>query len=160
MTKRQTPQWVSADAAARLLRTGVRQVQRRAEQGMILKRTLARKPHERKAHVEYRLEDIEAIKAGSPNYHGVVETAKPARQDVALEIPTKPLALPAAPFDGLPAWLLPPAPLKPWLKLKEAAAYSGLPARFLRERVKRLNVGTERSPRWRYHRDSLDSREF
>jgi excisionase family DNA binding protein len=55
-----------------------------------------------------------------------------------------------------------PAVLRPWLTLAEAAAYSGLPASYLRELIgtlelKARNVGPRPGGRWRVRRLDLDA---
>lgn len=69
----------------------------------------------------------------------------------------------AALFAHFEAGRLSAPVLKPWLTLKEAADYSGLPKRWLLKQARAgiylehgsLNVGTEKNPEWRFNRDAL-----
>jgi hypothetical protein len=83
-----------------------------------------------------------------------VPVANPVSQSIAPD-----------PFAGLAAHLAAlsaafPPPGKPWLSLREAAGYSGLPARWLRAaaragKLRAQNVGDKRE-RWMFPRDGLN----
>jgi hypothetical protein len=56
--------------------------------------------------------------------------------------------------------LAPAAPMKPWLDLKAAADYSGLPAAYLVQAardgsIRAVNVGTGAKAFWRFNREAL-----
>jgi hypothetical protein len=130
--------WISKDAAAKLLGVSVRQVENRAARGEIEKRTLPKLASERAARVEYSRRDVDAIRAGGGRPPALAAANGAPLNASAVTV--RPPALPAGsnPFAGFAAQLaalagaFPPAG-KPWLSLKEASEYSGLPARWLRE---------------------------
>jgi excisionase family DNA binding protein len=71
--KTEKSEWITKEEAAKILGVNVRQVQKRAEQGYIEKRLLARLPNERQARVVYARHDVDAIVAGTPNHCQQVE---------------------------------------------------------------------------------------
>lgn len=175
------PEWLPKRDAAAFLGISNRQLERRAYDGYIAKRFLERKPTDRSQTVVYKVEDLRALKDGAPNVTPVVRAApkrkrrKREQSPLAL-VPAAPASYDAAPAphaDSLAALLAhlgagqPPAPVKPWLTLKEAAEYSGLPASYLialaRKAVYRpdgrpdvaINVGTDRRASWRFSREGL-----
>ena len=166
------PGWVSRSEAAKRLRVSERQIQRRHEEGFIRKQTLERRLDQKAATTCYNAEDIAAILANKPNkWSTVVPAAENASQPPAEPKNGKSTALvPAAidVFSGLQAYFQnlnaqyvpPPPPAKPWLTLKEAADFSGLPAAWLKAaaaagNVNAIKTGSGRIPNWRFHRDSL-----
>jgi hypothetical protein len=131
----QQSEWLSKRDAARMLGVSERQIERRAAAGTIRSRRDSRRPDQTAAPVLFSREDVEAIKAGTPNYHPVVEKAPLAQ----LEASESKGILPAAPV-GLGSLLehvaqrlgpVRPEP-KPWLNLEDAVAYSGLPEGLLK----------------------------
>lgn len=163
-------EWISKADAAQALGVSPRQIERHIAAGRLRSRREPRRPHETAAPVSIAAADVEAIRAGRPNYHPVVEKSGTmpdvhAANDLALLVP--PPAAPAAPapdatalLDRLARLLPPPPPPRPWLSTEEAAAFSGLPAAWLRRaaaegRIAALNVGVKR-PRWRILRSALE----
>ena len=65
-------EWVTKAEAAALLGTSTRQLERRAENGNIRKRTAEKRPWERAATVLYARADIVALNAGNPNTHATL----------------------------------------------------------------------------------------
>lgn len=167
-------EWISKEEAAELLSVKPRQVEKRAAEGYLEKRTLPRQPHEKQARVEYKRADVDAILDGKPNQYG-----KPMRPEMP-EAPsgdgTADLArfrAAAPPMPILPdpgsiihflatlARVLPPPRREPraWLTLAEAVEYCGLPAAEL-ERLLRegLVYSFGRGPKtWRIQRAALDA---
>jgi hypothetical protein len=77
--------WLSKAEAAQALGVSVRQLELKTAQGRIRKETLPKKPNERAARVVYSREDLDAIRAGSPNRHGeaaIVPAATKGRDSV------------------------------------------------------------------------------
>lgn len=165
--------WLPVQAAADWLGVSVRQVQNRAAQGEIEKRVLPKAPHERAARVEYRRRDLDRIKAGfrsqTPAGPAPPVTAVAVRPPAAVA-PFAALADSTAASEAFEAIhrgalhlaalaaALPPA--GKWLTLKEAAEYSGLPARWLRAaaragKLRAQNVGEKRE-RWMFPREGLN----
>lgn len=159
--------WLPKDKAAERLGVGVRQLENRAAKGEIRKNPLPRLRNERAARVLYSIEDIDAIKAGKPNFYG--ET----KPEPAPAAPAAAVALTAAdPFAGLAAQLaglaraFPPAAeaKRRWLTLDEAEEVSGLTRRWLIDQAE--NNGSSpvavrdmgkhaRGGRWRFDRECL-----
>jgi hypothetical protein len=150
--------WLAKAEAAALLGVSVRQLELKTAQGLVRKETLPKKPNERAARVVYSRADLDAIRAGKPNRYG--EAAAPKGE---LSAPNNGAR---DPFAGLAAQLAaisrafpPPAPKPKWLTLKEAAVYTGLPARWLAEaaragKMRAQNVGVKRD-RWMFPREGL-----
>ena len=166
------PGWLAKDKAAKLLGVSIRQLENRAAKGEIRKNTLPRQLNERAARVMYSIDDIDAIRAGKPNRYGEPAPKAPTPERMA-ELARGPqlgslytLEPAADPFAGLAAQLAaisrafpPPAPKPKWLTLKEAAVYTGLPARWLAEaaragKMRAQNVGLKRE-RWMFPREGL-----
>lgn len=151
---------LSKQEAAGLLECSVRNVERLAAAGQIRKITLPKAPGEKTAPVVYDRRDLEAVKRGETE-------AKPATVVGGSKAQTTIVNAGAAEFVAhvAAALALPPAePPKPWLSISEAAAFSGLPAAFLRARAPELaragaavNVATGSRPRWRILRKNLES---
>jgi hypothetical protein len=172
-------EWLSKRDAARLLGVGERQIERQAAAGKIRTRREPRQPHQTAAPVLFSREDVEAIKAGTPNYYPVVEkrpaagsndagavaSGEPETQESKAILPAAPAAPAGAALERLAQLLAaPPAPpAKPWLSISEAAAFSGLPAAFLRRHAPDLapigyavDVSRGGRPRWRILRAALE----
>lgn len=174
MTKRNTvtidPDWLEKEPAAKRLGVGMRQLENRAAKGEIRKSKMERQPHERAARVLYSIQDIDAIKAGKPNQYGEVDAPAEAKSDLQKQlIKSGDFANSADPFAGLAAHLaklsaaFPSAaePAKPWLSLKEAAEYSGLPAAWLLEQaragqLRAVNTGKGSREFWKFNRAALE----
>ncbi len=133
-------EWIRKAAAAALIGTTLRQVERYASAGAIRKQMVADK------HGPVALlsrEDCLRIK--QRREQGPVVTA-------VTPAPPRQVALP-------PLAEAPHQP-RPWLTLAEAAEFSGLPASWLKRaawsgQVEAINCGSVDRPRWRFHRDSL-----
>jgi hypothetical protein len=155
------PGWLAKDKAAKLLGVSIRQLENRAAKGEIRKNTLPRQLNERAARVLYSIEDIDAIRAGRPNRYGEPAAPKPSLAVVGSS-PGEPPAGFVAQLAQLMRALPPPAEkpkLKRWLTVREAAEYSGLPARWLAEaaragKMRAQNVGVKRE-RWMFPREGL-----
>jgi hypothetical protein len=153
--------WLGKAEAAALLGVSVRQLELKTAQGLVRKETLPKKPNERAARVVYSREDLDAIRAGRPNRYGDTSDISPSNAVAKQEVVAA-----RDPFAGLARQLAalarafpPPAPKKQWLGLKEASEYSGLPARWLRDRaraggLRAQNVGEKRE-RWMFPREGL-----
>jgi hypothetical protein len=153
--------WLSKADAARVLGVSVRQLELKTAQGLIRKETLPKKPNERAARVVYSREDLDAIRAGSPNRHG---EAAPERTLARREQSPNPFADFAERLAGLAfAAQSAKADLRPWLTLDEAAEYSGLTRAWL---LKEAEAGENaitvrdmgkhaRGGRWRFLRADL-----
>jgi hypothetical protein len=163
------PGWLAKEEAAELLGVGVRQLENRAAKGEIRKNPLPRQRNERAARVLYSIEDIEAIRAGKPNYYG---EAKPEpKPEPALAVLAPAAQQPGAvtyhaspwPYEAFVKMVrefraTPPA--KPWLSLAEASEWSGLPAAWLVARAREgaafaVNVGQGSKAHWRFNREAL-----
>ena len=150
--------WLAKAEAAALIGVSVRQLELKTAQGQIRKETLPKKPNERAARVVYSREDLDAIRAGKPNRYGEKTSNGVEKQEVTRAAPDAVAALAAALARAFPTQPV-QKPVKRWLGLKEAAAYTGLPARWLREaaregRLRAQNVGQKRE-RWMFPRDGL-----
>jgi hypothetical protein len=154
--------WLGKAEAAALLGVSVRQLELKTAQGLVRKETLPKKPSDRAARVVYWREDLDAIRAGKPNRGGETKPAESETKALAREMPTSPdpvAALVAALARAFPAPAPPAQKAKPWLSLKDASDYSGLPARYLvqaaREgKMRAQNVGLKRD-RWMFPREGL-----
>lgn len=175
-TKPVTDEWLHKKAAAKLLGVSDRQLDRRAEEGWIQKKRAEKKPSERVAPALYSQADIRAILAGAPNNHARIvkddhatEKKPPARAEVATIPPAEPpgpsLTSPwrdlALQLAGIAAQF-PTRETKPWLNLEEAAAYSGLPVRWLRQKAEdgsinaiNVSVAGAYNKHWRFNREAL-----
>jgi hypothetical protein len=167
--------WLNKRDAAALLKVNPRQVERRVEAGQIKKQVIPRKPWQHANPVVFSRADIEAILRGEPNQYAVI--VKKPKSVVAAEgesmqavqaveekavvhangAPSLPVA--SVPWRDLLAGLASSAKEKPWLSLTEAAEYTGLPLRWLRDRaragaVHAHNVGLKRE-RWMFNREAL-----
>lgn len=161
--------WLGREDAARILGVSVRQVEKRASQGHIRKRTLDRLAHERTARVEYLREDVDRLRSGVLPNHGTVVREKPKPASAGL-IDEKTALTPASPqMAGNASWqefcravagaIAPRPEPKPWLTLREASEYSGLPVGYLRRVAARgdfgaIDVSFEGSKKraWRFRR--------
>lgn len=155
MTPEDDSLWLTKPDAAALLGVATRQIERREAAGQLRKRTLPRAPGETSARVVYSRADLLALKAGAPNEYAADNGT-----------PTTALAAAGVPFDFVGAFasalaaLKPDAPApRPWLTLDEAAAASGLTARYLLANVdylQALDLGAHtRGGRWRFRLDAL-----
>jgi hypothetical protein len=174
-------EWLPKAEAAALLDVAPRTLERHEAKGYIEKRNAPRGPLGRGNEVEYSVADILALKAGKPNVHArpVAEESSmalaPVNGSPATVAPSTALARrndkDAGPFAGLAAQLAglaafaaqygPPAEGKPWLSLREAIDYSGLPKANL---LKRARAGTLRAELvsgesarevWKFNREAL-----
>jgi len=168
-------EWVGKQTAAKFLKVSFRQLERRAQAGYIAKKFLPRKPSEKAQAVVYKMEDLRALKDGTPNMSAVVMEAprppKPKKAAAEPEAAPQSLAVTrsaeADPFEGLAAKLVALSTFaakyqpKPWLTLAEAVEYSGLPAAFLLSRAHSkpvgfaVNVGQGTKAFWRFSREGL-----
>jgi hypothetical protein len=167
-------EWLSKADAAAFLRVSSRQIERRAAQGYVEARRLPRRPTERSERVVYSRVDLEAIRDGKPNQHGIPDDSvdNSAKPTGAVEIsPVQPAKAAALAHTAPPgAWetlagafaarFAPAAPVPPWLTLREAAEYSGLPASWLEREARAgnafaLNVGSAKRASWRFSRNAL-----
>jgi hypothetical protein len=163
--------WIPGNEAAALLRVTERSVRRRAEQGLIRRRTDPR-PRVGKgiAAPLYSRADVEALLAGTPNMQAVLVREKQGSEDRAKtgKVVDDPNPLGAALVEALRAFTgarvdlvaAPSQNFRPWLPLTQASDYSGLPRRWLKAaardgRVEAINAGTEKRPRWMYRLDAL-----
>jgi hypothetical protein len=176
-------EWLTKRDAARFLGISNRQLERRAYEGYIAKRFLPRKPTDRSQTVEYKREDLVALKAGAPNMSAVVRKEPKAKvlpkPNAAYTEPAQPAASAALavvhdaprngdPWDALAAKLAglaaafpTAAPAKPWLTLDEAVAWSGLSRAYLLRRAREgwaaavdQSAGAARQ-QWRFNREGL-----
>lgn len=170
--------WLSKQDAARLVGISIRQLERRESQGYIRKHVLPRRAQQKTAPVVYLREDCEALKEGRAQSYG--ETVRSSRAKTAGE----PLAtLPAPDEASVPTALAPRAPQaaananwdafcravataiapreepKPYLTIREAAEYSGLPVAYLRRMAPNggfgaVDVASEGATKraWRFRR--------
>jgi hypothetical protein len=155
--------WITKKEGARLLHVSLRQIERQMAASRIRAHRETRLPHEKTAPVLISRDDVFALRVGKPNYYPSGEiAAKPANLDASK---AQTIVNAGAVLDKLVAALaLPrPAPLKPWLSIPEAAAFSGLPADFLRARAPELerrgeavNVAAGSRAHWRILRSSLE----
>lgn len=171
--KESKSEWITKEEAAKILGVNVRQVQKRAEQGYIEKRPLPRLPNERQARVVYARRDVEALAAGTPNQHAVMEPEAPANPPNALAIVPKPQAS----GDLMRQWVEATAALnriaetrrspRAWLTLDEAAEFSGLTKGWLLAQASSVvpmleirDMGKHaRGGRWRFFRGDLERGE-
>jgi hypothetical protein len=155
-------EWINKTDAAEILGVSVRQLELKTANGQIRKKTLPKKPSDRAARVVYSREDLDAIRAGKPNYYG-----EPKPETAALAV--APVAA-GDPFAGLAAQLAaiarafpPPVEKRPWLTLAEAELFSGLTRKWLLEQTELENaciltrdMGKHaRGGRWRFNREAL-----
>ena len=149
--------WVPKAEAAKILGVSIRQIEHRAQKGEIRKRKLPKQAWEKIGRVLYADADLQAILSGDASEQAAaLRTPPPARVPQAPPV----LALPAALIDALRE-RREPAP-RPWLTLKEAEAWSGLPAAFLLAQARRgapyaVNVGQGSREFWRFNRDGLNA---
>jgi len=181
-TEHRNEAWLSKSAAARFLGVSERQIERREQQGYIEKRVLPRDPHESMARVEYSRADLEALKAGKPNMYArevsnIIDRSRPVNETGKLGDLAHPLSQTALAIRGRPAGVdgfaalaahlarlsaaYAPAEAVPWLSLRDAAKYSGLPRRYLLDAARDgalfardVSVGGARS-RWMFNREAL-----
>jgi hypothetical protein len=167
--------WVPKKEAAELLGCSVRWLERIAARGHLRVETHARARGRGRMAV-YAKADLDAWLAGEPNSHAVeVAPAPAAGSNAADTVALAPngagksapgmgpgVAQGVALALGAIAAQKPAAapPVKPWLTLREAAEYSGLPVTYLVRQAKNgadfvRNVGTEAGPRYRFNRDAL-----
>jgi hypothetical protein len=168
-------EWLNKKDAAELLGVNLRQLERRVAAGQVQKQVVERKPWQRASPVVFSRKDIEAILRGEPNqYARVVKQTAAAPEPAAEQVEETavavngapahpPAAAPGLPWRELAVHLAAIASQKvtekPWLSLTEAAQYSGLPLRWLRDRAKAgaipaVNVGVKRE-RWMFNREGL-----
>jgi hypothetical protein len=158
-------EWITKQQAAELLEVSERAIERRVADGFILKRYGDKLPGMKQGPVLFSRADVLALRDGDPNTHAV-----PVQEPANGHQPTtKELAKTLATRDpGANAWrdvamfmctraLTEP---KPWLTLQEAAEYSGLPLRWLRDRARDhsidvINVGSGSRDVWRFSREGL-----
>lgn len=179
-TKPALAEWIPKSEAARLLGVGMRQIERREQNGLIEKRTMPRLPTESTGRVLYSRADVAALKAGTPNMHARPVAENRQNSQNGSNGPTELARIPAGraraalergqdvSANAIAGHLLsviaakyaaPPAP-KPWLTLDEAYEYSGLPKNYLLAEARAgrpfaLNVGDNARPRWRFNREAL-----
>jgi hypothetical protein len=156
------PGWLHKEAAAKMIGVSIRQIENLAALGRIRKHRLERQVNERSARVLYSLEDLDALKAGTPNSHGAPAPPAPKTEVTALAP-----AGAAFDFGALAAHLAalarafpPPADPRPWLTLAEAVEYSGLPEVWLVAQARAgaafaVNVGQGSKAHWRFNRAAL-----
>jgi hypothetical protein len=175
MTTTKEDQFLRKKEAAALLGVSERQLDRRVDAGNIRKIIGEKHPGETAAPALYSQSDIEALKAGKPhnhatlvktpatNGHAPVEAKEPAGSGVAK---TASSSSSSEEFwrellrEAVASFVVEkPEALLPWISLQEAAACSGLPARYLRKLAEggwpgARNVG-EKRVRWMFNRDAL-----
>lgn len=151
---RRDDEWIPKADAAKRLGISIRQIENLTAKGRIRKRKMAKAAWEKTGRVVYAAADIEAIRSGERPAPAALVPVAPAAPAPAGS-PGEPVAALAALARALGL----PAPGKPWLSLREAADYSGLPARWLREaaragKLRAQNVGEKRE-RWMFPREGL-----
>jgi hypothetical protein len=142
--------WISRQEAAKRLKVSERQVERLVARGAIAKRRLAKEPWQKTPTLLYSAADVKRFLEGERN-----SSANP--------LPARP-----GPNGGELAGILATMArasgeqrLKPWLSLREAAEYSGLPMAFLAHaaetgRIDAVNVSLgEKQKRWFFVRKAL-----
>lgn len=151
--KKENDEWIPKADAAKRLAISIRQIENLTAKGRIRKRKMAKAAWEKTGRVVYAAADIEAIRSGE----------RPAPAAALVPVAPAPAGSPGEPLAALTALaraLGLPAPGKPWLSLREAADYSGLPARHLVEsarsgQMRARNVGVKRE-RWMFPREGLN----
>jgi hypothetical protein len=127
--------WLPKADAAQLLKVQPRQLEKRAEQGLIEKKVLPRRPNEKTARVVYSRADIQAILAGEPK---ASDRTSPHR-DQAQPEESALQSTRVQEIVALVSALRGPAPyptVKPFMTLEEAAEYAELPIGLLRKLIR------------------------
>lgn len=148
-------EWITKEAAAKLLGVNVRQVEKRIQAGSIEKRRLPKLPTESVGRVEVARGDVDALLAGTPNSHAV-EVSNDAdkfpaptgdgtadlvriRKHLGIDDPLAMLRHIARTTLDLSPAPAPPAP-RAWLTLDEAAEHSGLTEETIMAQVSAGNI--------------------
>jgi hypothetical protein len=163
--------WLPKAEAAELLGVSLRQLERRHSEGVVAKRVLPKAKGETASRVVYSRADIEALKAGAPRLPSqdgwpllfgerrIAPTDGPQAANLQPSSANMVAGL-AQVLESLRTTQAASAVSRPWLTLEEASGYSGLPATFLLRQARAgvpwaVNVGSDKSVRWRFNRDAL-----
>lgn len=144
----QQTEWITKDAAGKMLDLSPRRVLELAADGQFDKRTHLN-PETRRRQVLLSLESVRR--------YAQMLTQPPQPAPVTAALVPRPMAVAVSARAAAPL----PDPTTAWLTLEAAETYTGLPASFLRDLIERgllaaLDVGKRPGGRWRVCRRDLD----
>jgi len=164
----QHDEWIDSEKACKILGLKLRAFQRKVQSGFVRRQILPPSADHNRQQALYSLEDVMNLKESKDNgaSFAVAHTSAP----LAAIAPTTAIALRDLQQTALQALARSvqqetKPPDKPWLTLKEAADYSGLPEHWLRRRCKEsalgfekplgINVASLKRPKWMIKRTDL-----